>query len=109
MDALGCTYDKNQVGMFVWGKIPAELNDVEELTEKILDECILKRYFKRHSTYSYDFKEFYDHIEIEKYVIENMDAEYKWFWEELIANLKDEGFNISVYKKITWMLFFSFI
>ena len=39
-----------------------------ELTEKILDECILKRYFKRHSTYSYDFKEFYDHIEIEKYV-----------------------------------------
>ena len=39
MDILGCTYDKNQVGMFVWGKIPAELNDVEELTEKILHEA----------------------------------------------------------------------
>lgn len=39
MDILGCTYDKNQVGMFVWGKIPAKLNDVEELTEKILHEA----------------------------------------------------------------------
>lgn len=39
MDILGCTYDKNQVGMFVWGKISAELNDVEELTEKILHEA----------------------------------------------------------------------
>ena len=39
MDVLGCTYDKNQVGMFVWGKIPAQLNDVEELTEKILHEA----------------------------------------------------------------------
>lgn len=39
MDVLGCSYDKNQVGMFVWGKIPAHLNDVEELTEKILHEA----------------------------------------------------------------------
>lgn len=39
MEILGCTYDKNQVGMFVWGKIPAKLNDVEELTEKILHEA----------------------------------------------------------------------
>lgn len=39
MDILGCTYDKNQVGMFVWGKIPAQLNDVEELTEKILHQA----------------------------------------------------------------------
>lgn len=39
-----------------------------EYTEQILDECILKRYFKRHSTYSFDFKEFSDHVEIEKYV-----------------------------------------
>ena len=39
MDILGCTYDKNQVGMFVWGKIPAQLNDVEQLTEKILHEA----------------------------------------------------------------------
>ena len=39
MDVLGCSYDKNQVGMFVWGKIPATLNDVEELTEKILHQA----------------------------------------------------------------------
>lgn len=39
MDILGCTYDKEQVGMFVWGKIPAHLNDVEQLTEKILHEA----------------------------------------------------------------------
>lgn len=39
MDILGCIYDKNQVGMFVWGKIPAELSDVEQLTEKILHEA----------------------------------------------------------------------
>ena len=39
MDVLGCTYDKNQVGMFLWGKIPADCKDVEELTEKILHEA----------------------------------------------------------------------
>ena len=39
MDVLGCTYDKNQVGMFVWGKIPAELSDVEQLTERILHQA----------------------------------------------------------------------
>ncbi|MED9996540.1 MAG: aminotransferase class I/II-fold pyridoxal phosphate-dependent enzyme [Paludibacteraceae bacterium] len=39
MDALGCSYRKDQVGMFVWGKIPATLNDVEELTEKILHQA----------------------------------------------------------------------
>lgn len=39
MEALGCTYDKNQVGMFLWGKIPASCKDVEELTEKVLHEA----------------------------------------------------------------------
>ena len=39
MDVLGCTYDKNQVGMFLWGKIPADCKDVEELTDKILHEA----------------------------------------------------------------------
>ena len=39
MDILGCTYNEEQVGMFVWGKIPAHLNDVEQLTEKILHEA----------------------------------------------------------------------
>ena len=39
MDVLGCTYDKNQVGMFLWGKIPACYANVEDLTEKILHEA----------------------------------------------------------------------
>ncbi len=39
MDVLGCTYDKNQVGMFLWGKIPAHYKNVEDLTEKILHEA----------------------------------------------------------------------
>ena len=39
MDLLGCTYDKNQVGMFLWGKIPADIKNVEDLTEKILHEA----------------------------------------------------------------------
>ena len=39
MDALECTYDKNQIGMFLWAKIPAKYKHVEELTEKILHEA----------------------------------------------------------------------
>ncbi len=39
MDVLGCTYDNSQVGMFLWGKIPAECKDVEELTEKVLHKA----------------------------------------------------------------------
>ena len=39
MDALGCTYDKSQVGMFLWGRIPDHLADVEELTERVLHEA----------------------------------------------------------------------
>ena len=39
MDVLGCTYDKNQVGMFLWGKIPADIQNVEDLTERVLHEA----------------------------------------------------------------------
>lgn len=39
MDALACSYDKNQVGLFLWGRIPEEYNDVEELTEEILQKA----------------------------------------------------------------------
>ena len=39
MKELGCTYDENQVGMFLWGKIPASCKDVEELTEKVLHQA----------------------------------------------------------------------
>jgi len=36
MDALGCTYDKNQVGMFIWARIPDRYKDSEELANEIL-------------------------------------------------------------------------
>ena len=39
MDVLGCTYDPKQVGMFLWGKIPADIQNVEDLTEKVLHEA----------------------------------------------------------------------
>ena len=39
MQTLGCSFDKNQVGMFLWGRIPDSYNDVEELTEKVLHEA----------------------------------------------------------------------
>ena len=39
MDVLGCSYDRQQVGMFLWGKIPSKYNHVEELTERILHEA----------------------------------------------------------------------
>ena len=39
MEALGCTYDKNQVGMFLWGRIPDSIENVEDLTERVLHEA----------------------------------------------------------------------
>jgi aspartate/methionine/tyrosine aminotransferase len=39
LDALHCTYTKNQVGMFLWAKIEDKYSNVEELTEKILHEA----------------------------------------------------------------------
>ena len=39
MKVLGCQFDPNQVGMFLWGKIPEQYDDVEVLTEKILHEA----------------------------------------------------------------------
>lgn len=39
MDALGCTYDPQQVGMFLWGRIPDTCQNVEELTERVLHEA----------------------------------------------------------------------
>ncbi len=39
MHTLGCTYDENQVGMFLWGKIPDSCADVEELTERVLHKA----------------------------------------------------------------------
>ena len=39
MDVLGCTYDPQQVGMFLWGRIPDSYANVEDLTERILHEA----------------------------------------------------------------------
>lgn len=37
MDELGCSYTKNQVGLFVWAKIPATEKDCYALTDKVLN------------------------------------------------------------------------
>ncbi len=39
MQQLGCTFDENQVGMFLWGRIPDKYANAEELTEKVLHEA----------------------------------------------------------------------
>ena len=39
MDVLGCTYDPGQVGMFLWGRIPDSIRNVEDLTERMLHEA----------------------------------------------------------------------
>lgn len=39
MQQLGCTFDENQVGMFLWGRIPDKYANAEELTEKVLYEA----------------------------------------------------------------------
>ena len=39
MDALGCKYDENQVGMFLWGMIPAEAAGSEAVADKVLYEA----------------------------------------------------------------------
>lgn len=44
MDVLQCKYDKNQVGMFIWAKIPDNWKDAGELSDNILYE---KRIYHR--------------------------------------------------------------
>ena len=39
MNTLGCTFDKNQKGMFLWGRIPEQYTDAEELTERVLHQA----------------------------------------------------------------------
>lgn len=39
MDALGCVYDEKQVGMFLWGKIPATIQSGEALANNVLYEA----------------------------------------------------------------------
>jgi aspartate/methionine/tyrosine aminotransferase len=35
---LGCTYDENSVGLFVWAKLPSEVGSSEDFVDKILYE-----------------------------------------------------------------------
>ncbi len=39
MHELGCTFDASQVGMFLWGRIPGQYKDAEQLTERVLHEA----------------------------------------------------------------------
>ena len=39
MQALGCTYDDSQVGMFLWGKIADKYANAEHLTDRVLHEA----------------------------------------------------------------------
>ena len=35
---LGCTYDENATGMFVWSKLPEGISNAEEFIDRILYE-----------------------------------------------------------------------
>ncbi len=39
METLHCSYDSSQVGMFLWGRIPHQYADAEQLTEQLLHEA----------------------------------------------------------------------
>lgn len=39
MQTLNCQYDPNQVGMFLWGRIPDDIPCAETLTERVLHEA----------------------------------------------------------------------
>ena len=39
MTTLGCTYDPQQVGMFLWGRIPDAYDGCEQLTERVLNDA----------------------------------------------------------------------
>lgn len=38
MKSIGCTFDPQQTGMFLWGRIPDEYADAEQLTEQLLHQ-----------------------------------------------------------------------
>ena len=38
MEAVGCTYDPNQVGLFLWGRIPEGMSDGVQLADMLLYE-----------------------------------------------------------------------
>ena len=38
MKALRCTFDPQQTGLFLWGRIPEDMTDAEQLTEQLLHQ-----------------------------------------------------------------------
>ena len=41
MELLNCSYDKTQVGLFIWGRIPESIPDCESYVENILQKCLV--------------------------------------------------------------------
>ena len=41
MELLKCKYDKSQVGLFVWGRIPEDIPDCESYIEDILMKTLV--------------------------------------------------------------------
>lgn len=41
LDVMGCSYDSQQVGLFVWAKVPLHLGDGEKLSDQILEKANL--------------------------------------------------------------------
>jgi aspartate/methionine/tyrosine aminotransferase len=39
MELLRCNFNKDQVGLFVWGRIPDEIKSCEDFVEEILDKA----------------------------------------------------------------------
>ncbi len=39
MDVLGCNYNKNQTGLFLWGRIPESIESCTALTDSILEKA----------------------------------------------------------------------
>jgi len=39
LEELNCVFDEEQIGMFLWARIPDSYNNVEDLTEKVLHEA----------------------------------------------------------------------
>ena len=39
MDALGCQYDRKQVGLFLWGRVPTSAKNGEALADRVLQQA----------------------------------------------------------------------
>lgn len=41
LDVMGCSYDSQQVGLFVWAKVPAHIGNGESLSDQVLEKANL--------------------------------------------------------------------